>query len=153
MGIPAQTHRFPVCCCLSFVACLFLRSHKNKVWVFRTVNGSLLLVNGHCAVTSALGLCFSMLMPVARSLVCGTRTTLHSALPHCCDRSKSRDFGAVHKKLLGFFFMKDKWTSKIKRKRKTGLSFCAERNTRCKETQWCLPDSSCSLCHSTTADT
>lgn len=59
----------------------------------------------------------------------------------------------MQKKLLGFIFMKDKRTSEMQRKQKTGLSFCAEGSTRCKETQWYLLNSHCSLCYSMIADT
>lgn len=37
--------------------------------------------------------------------------------------------------------MKDKWTSEIQRKQKTGLSFCDEKSTRCKKSQWSLLNS------------
>lgn len=74
------------------------------------------------------------------------RTALCTALAHWCYRGSYKSGGlnpvtACLKKLLELLFTKDRWISEIQRKEKTSLSFCAEKSTRCKKSQWSLLNS------------
>lgn len=122
-------------------------SPKCMIWIIpAAVCDDLWWLSISHAVPFVLGLCFSVSMSTAIPPDPWGSTALCTALTHWYYRGsyKSGGFNSVTaclKKLLAFLFTKDKWTSEIQRKRKTGLSFCDEKSTRCKKSQWSLLNS------------